>query len=179
MMYTVVVGWVTVNVVTAGDVRTTDLTAYTAQELDDLWALVRAEQKRREILATGKTQADAIAAQVAEAVRNGAPRRWADIAPTDSVSPGERVTFTDGTTYRNVSGAWLPITASPATYPLGYVEEGVPQAAKPWGPAATYAKGDRVTRDGKVYECLIAHGPERQGTWGPGPATPTIWRPLA
>ena len=30
---------------------------------------------------------------------------------------------------------------------------------------------DRMIRIG-------AHGPERQGTWAPGPATPTVWRDI-
>ena len=33
-------------------------------------------------------------------------------------------------------------------------------------------------RNGRLYECLVAHGQERQGTWAPGPATPTVWRDI-
>ena len=47
-----------------------------------------------------------------------------------------------------------------------------------WSATATYTVGDRVTHNGKRWECLLAHGPERQGTWAPGPATPTIWEDL-
>ena len=44
-----------------------------------------------------------------------------------------------------------------------------------WSADAYYAPGDHVTRDGVVYRCIAAHGPEYQGTWGP-PAT-GVWIP--
>ena len=47
-----------------------------------------------------------------------------------------------------------------------------PTAAE-WSAAASYAVGDLVSRGGIVYRCLIAHGAEYAGTWGP-PAT-GVW----
>ncbi len=43
-----------------------------------------------------------------------------------------------------------------------------------WSASATYKVGDRVTRGGIVYECLVGHGPEYQGTWGPPQAS--VWK---
>ena len=43
-----------------------------------------------------------------------------------------------------------------------------------WRPDATYTAGDRVTNVGRAWECLLEHGPERQGTWAPGVAH-TVW----
>ena len=36
--------------------------------------------------------------------------------------------------------------------------------------------GDRCTRGGRLYECLVAHGAEYAGTWGPPQAT--VWKDL-
>ena len=155
-----------------------DLTTYTADDLTALWAAVRDEQKRRDALISGQAQMSALAAQVAEAVKDQPPRKLADIPAQEAIPPGGRVILADGKTWRNISGAYLPVTAGPATYPLGWVPNTPPPAAKPWDPVATYAKGDIVTRDGKTYECLLAHDAKYQGTWGPGPATPTVWRLL-
>ena len=42
----------------------------------------------------------------------------------------------------------------------------------------TYAVGDKVTEAGQAYECLVAHGAERQGTWRPSVTIGTVWRKL-
>ena len=47
-----------------------------------------------------------------------------------------------------------------------------------WSATARYKVGDKCSRGGRVYECLVAHGAEYQGTWAPGPATPTVWRDI-
>ncbi len=51
-----------------------------------------------------------------------------------------------------------------------------PTAAE-WSAAASYAVGDLVSRGGAVYRCLIAHGAEYAGTWGP-PAT-GVWESVS
>jgi hypothetical protein len=56
------------------------------------------------------------------------------------------------------------------THPDGYVG--------PWDAQTSYAVGNVVDRNGRYWRCLIAHGAERQGTWGPSSATPTIWTDL-
>ncbi len=42
-----------------------------------------------------------------------------------------------------------------------------------WSATATYKVGDRVTRGGVTYQCLVAHGAEYAGTWGP--PLPSVW----
>ena len=84
--------------------------------------------------------------------------------------PGRHVTD-NGQTYVNTSGAWLHHHPSlgngwtNATPPTSPVDE--------WDPNATYKPGDLAARYGLVYKCLVGHGPEYQGTWGP-PA-PGVW----
>ena len=93
-----------------------------------------------------------------------------------------------GTVWRNVSG--VPLTTPPSEFPGEpgawtrlFVAVLTPEpepdpgpTAAPWSATARYEVGDRCTRGGRLYECLVAHGPERLGTWAPGPATPTVWR---
>lgn len=92
-----------------------------------------------------------------------------------------------GRLWRNTTT--VPLTSAPSEFPGApgqWTHLFVEVATAPttpdypaWDADATYAVGDRVTDEGVVYECLIAHGPERQGTWRPGPATPTVWRVIA
>ena len=42
-----------------------------------------------------------------------------------------------------------------------------------WSASARYEVGDRCTRGGRLYECLVAHGAEYTGTWGPPQAS--VW----
>lgn len=37
----------------------------------------------------------------------------------------------------------------------------------------TILSGDEVTRNGRAYRCLVAHGAAYQGTWGP--PTVGVW----
>lgn len=41
-----------------------------------------------------------------------------------------------------------------------------------WNPSATYAVGDRVRYDGKLYRCITAHA--AQENWTPA-AAPSLW----
>lgn len=47
------------------------------------------------------------------------------------------------------------------------------QAATLASDLATYKVGDRVTRGGVTYRCLVAHGAAYGGTWGP--PLPSVW----
>ena len=161
-----------------------DLTIYTDDDLDALRIAVLTEQERRRTIATAPAQSAALADAYAAATSVEPAADWAAlIASTDRIGPGQRVIL-DGIEYRNRSGAWLPITAGPDTDPTGLWWERVtpldPEApaAAPWSKDATYAVGDRCTRNGRTWECLVAHGAEYQGTWAPGPATPTVWRDI-
>lgn len=61
--------------------------------------------------------------------------------------------------------------STPTEEPTPPDESEVPE----WSANATYEVGDQVTHNGKLWECLIAHGAEYQGTWAPGVAS-TVWR---
>lgn len=160
-----------------------DFTIYTDDDLDALRIAVLTEQERRVTIASTPAQSAALADAYAAAIADQPADDWDTItASTDRVGPGQRVIL-DGIEYRNRSGAWLPITAGPAQDPSGIWWERVTKptpgpTAEPWSATATYVVGARCTKDGRVWECLVAHGPERQGTWAPGPATPTVWRDI-
>ena len=113
----------------------------------------------------------------------------ADWAALGGIWPNEGLLREDGIIWRNVSG--VPLTTPPSGFP-GQPEQwghmfAVALAPEPeppaptvaaWSATARYEVGDRCTRNGRLYECLVAHGQERQGTWAPGPATPTVWRDI-
>ena len=85
-----------------------------------------------------------------------------------------------GKVWRNVSG--VPLTTPPSGFPgaasawarlfvlvppvtttTTTQAPGIPV----WSATAHYKVGDKVTRDGITYRCLVAHGAAYQGTWGP------------
>ena len=97
----------------------------------------------------------------------------------DAYPAGRVIRWTDGRLYRAVRSG---VARSPAEYPADWTDvtddltdvdpPDTPTAAE-WSAAASYAPGDLVSRGGAVYRCLIAHGAEYAGTWGP-PAT-GVW----
>lgn len=115
---------------------------------------------------------------------------WDDLVPAGWWYDETLLADVDGTVYRNTSGTVL--TMPPSAMPSGgapwlgslFVVAGDPAPSTPegyvgaWSADATYAVGDVVDHGGHYWRCLLAHGPERQGTWAPGPATPTIWADL-
>ena len=88
-----------------------------------------------------------------------------------------------GKVWRNISG--VPLTTAPSGFPGApsqwehlFVQvppvtttqaPGIPV----WSATADYKVGDKVTRGGVTYRCLIAHGAAYGGTWGPPNAT--VW----
>lgn len=113
---------------------------------------------------------------------------WADLG---GIWPNGGLLRDGGTVWRNVSG--VPLTTPPSGFPgdpEGWTHLFVavtepdpdPQTPEgyvgPWSEDATYEVGDVVDKDGHYWRCLLAHGPEQQGTWAPGPETPTIWTDL-
>lgn len=105
-----------------------DLITLTDQDLDALRVQVLTEQERRRLLADALAQSKALGDRYAAAVATAAPIPWASVP--DAIGPGVAVTWTDGQTWRNKSGTWLPKTASPGTYPMGWTQEtGLPTAA--------------------------------------------------
>lgn len=149
-----------------------DLVAMTDEELATLAEQIEQEKARRSLLVTAAEQAAAMAAAYAAAIAAEPPTPWASLK--DRVAPGQRVVWTDGETYRNKSGAWLPITANPSSYPLGYSQEtGLPDSVDAWsGASVSYALGAIVTHNGRRWRCLTAH--TSQPGWAPGLAH-SLW----
>ena len=116
---------------------------------------------------------------------------WADLVPAGWWYDGTLLAD-GGTVWRNVSGTVLttPPSAFPGdpsqwthlfveatpgpdpdpdpTTPEGYVG--------PWSADARYEVGDVVDRGGRYYRCLVAHGAEYAGTWGPPQGS--VWTDL-
>ena len=153
------------------------------------------EQRAAELVAAA-TLTD-LAARVARIEAHLWPEPAEPTAPNDApdwealggIWPDRGLLLDGGIVYRNVSG--VPLTTPPSGFPgeaskwdrlfvVALAPEPEPEqpAAAPWSATAAYVVGARCTKDGRVWECLVAHGPERQGTWAPGPATPTVWRDI-
>ena len=154
-----------------------ELTAMTDTDLDALRIQVLTEQERRRTLANAQQQAEQIAAQYAAAVAGQAPAAYRQ--PTgahDAYGPGALILW-EGATMRNRSGGWL--SNSPAEYPRGWEvtktadPNPTPPAAPAWSATADYKIGDKATRGGVTYRCLVAHGAAYGGTWGPPLAS--VW----
>ena len=150
-----------------------DLTTLTDEDLDALRVDVLTEQDRRRIIAEAHARADQLAQQY-ETIMEAAPATpWADL--TDRVGPGQRIVWEDGETYRNISRAWLPTTATPATYPQGYTQlTGLPPDVAPWTVGESVKVGDLRTFEGIVYRVTQAH--TTQADWAP-PLAPALWTP--
>ena len=99
----------------------TDYSTWTDEQLRDLATAVISEQERRRTRREAQVRMDEIVAEYESAIGDAPPVRWEDLG--DRVGPGERVIWTDGETWRNISGAWLPTTAGPDSYPLGWAQE--------------------------------------------------------
>ena len=109
-------------------------------------------------------------------------RTWAEHA---GVWPHGTLLDDGGIIWRNIAG--VPLTEPPSRFPgggaaFGNLFERVTSDTQgddypAWSPDATYTAGDRVTHTGRAWECLLGHGPERQGTWAPGVAH-TVWTDL-
>ena len=147
-----------------------DLTTLTDDEARDLLAQVYADVQRRDAIAQAPAQAEALAATYAAAVASADPVAWA-VVP-DSIGPGVAVTWTDGNRWRNKPGTWLPKTASPGAYPMGWTQEtGLPTAGA-WRAGVSYKVGDLATDSSKTYRALQAH--TSQVGWNPS-AVPALW----
>lgn len=104
---------------------------------------------------------------------------WAELEPANWWGNGALLLDTDGVVYRNVSGTIL--TTPPSGFPgtpsawahlfvvaleAAEPEPELPLAAE-WDKDTRYEIGDTCTRNGRTYQCRVAHGAEYQGTWGP------------
>ena len=147
-----------------------DLATMPDADLDALRIDVLNEQERRRRIADTPAAAKQIADLYAQAVKDAAPIPHTSLP--DAIGPGLAITWTDGQRWRNNSGGWLPKTATPATYPLGWSQEtGVP-AAIAWAAGQTVKIGDLRTYSGKTYRCITGHS--TQSGWEP-PNVPALW----
>lgn len=148
-----------------------DLATMPDADLDALRIAILNEQERRRRIAEAPGAQQQLADLYAAAVATAAPTPWA--ALRDRVGPGQRVVWTDGNVWRNSSGAWLPTTASPATWPQGWAQEtGLPPAIAAWAAGQSVKVGDLRTYGGKSFRCLQAH--TTQAGWEP-PSVPALW----
>ncbi len=152
----------------------TDYSTWTDEQLRELATAVTTEQERRRTRREAQARMDEIAAQFEAATADEPPTPWESL--TDRVGPGERVIWTDGETWRNTSGAWLPVTASPETYPLGWAQEtGLPPDVAAWdGNGDAYKAGDLCSYQGVTYRVLQAH--TSQPHWTPN-IVPALYTP--
>ena len=98
-----------------------DLTGMSYAALDDLLAACSDERRRRRILRDAPGEAAVLAQDFELAAAVGVPTPWAELlAVSDRIGPGQRVVWLDGEVWRNISGAWLPVSATPEAYPLGW-----------------------------------------------------------
>lgn len=148
-----------------------ELNTLTDAELDGLRIEVVTEQERRRLIVEAPAQTKALGDRYAAAVASADPVAWA-VVP-DAIGPGVAVTWTDGNRWRNKSGTWLPKTASPGTYPMGWTQEtGLPTASAWSGASVAYKVGDLATDAGKTYRARQAH--TSQAGWNPS-VVPALW----
>jgi hypothetical protein len=150
-----------------------DLTTLTDPDLEALRVDVLNEQDRRRIITEAPARADQLAQQY-ESIMGDAPATpWADL--TDRVGPGQRIVWTDGETYRNISRAWLNTNDTPETYPQGWSQEtGLPPDVAPFIVGEAVKVDDLRAYEGTVYRVLQAH--TTQAGWTP-PVVPALWTP--
>ena len=155
----------------------TDYSTWTDEQLCELATAVISEQERRRTRREAQARMDEIAAEYESAIGDATPVPWEDLG--DRVGPGERIVWTDGETWRNISGAWLPTTAGPGAYPLGWAQEsGLPGDIPEWTEqgSPTYTSGDLRTDAGTVYRCIQTHTAWVGAGWRPS-TTPSLWTP--
>lgn len=152
-------------------IDTTLLPAATDREVADALASLIGEQERRRVVAVG--DADAARKADAYAAAVGVEKPLDHKTLPDAIGPGRRIVWTDGQTWRNTSGAWLPRTATPATFPQGWAKEtGLPASTPAWKAGEQVKVGDLRTEAGTTYRVLQAH--TTQAGWAPS-ATPALW----
>lgn len=153
---------------------TEDYTTWTDEALRDLATAVTTEQERRRTIREARDRIDEIVDEFEAATEGNAPVAWETL--TDRVAPGQRVIWTDGNVWRNRSKAWLPSTANPETYPLGWAQEsGLPPDVAAWdGNGHAYKAGDLCSYQGVTYRVLQAH--TSQPHWTPN-IVPALYTP--
>ena len=121
--------------------------------------------------------------------------------PVDPISAapwGEGVEYLEGDVVSYDNGYWRCDSDHTSSAPpshsdeqwvyLGIIDENAPQepeeppveeppapVVSEWSAEESYKVGDKVTHNGSIWECLIAHGAEYMGAWAPGIAH-TVWK---
>ena len=148
-----------------------DLTSMTDADLDALAAAISQERQRRQTLADAPAMVANLTAQYLTAREDGG--LW--VAPTgshDAYPEGWQVTH-DGKTWVSLTPAnvWPPGVSGwrevPAEGDDG--QPAVPEWVAPTGAQDAYAKGDRVTFQGQVWESALDGN-----TWSPADY-PAAW----
>lgn len=144
--------------------------------LDALQAKVNKTPEEREAERTLQFSIQAaveeLGARIETENEGAAATPWAELG--DRVDPGQRVIWTDGNTYRNISKAFLPISVTPDQAQWWSQETGLPVEIEAWAPGQSVSIGDLRTYNGVTYSCIQAH--TTQAGWTP-PAVPDLWAP--
>lgn len=148
-----------------------DVTELDDLALDALLVAALAERARRRTISEARTALDALVQRWEAATATGEPIPWAELG--DRVGPGQRVIWTDGHVWRNTSGTWLPVSAPPAAYPLGWSQlTGLPDSVPPFVAGEQVKAGYLRSYEGVIYRCVQAH--TTAAHWPP-PAVPALW----
>lgn len=176
------------------DHRTGETRPYTAEENEAADESAASDARMDDLEArVAALEAIVMAAPVPDDPADPTVPTWADLVPAGWWYDGTLLRD-GGKVWRNVSGTVL--TTPPSGFPGApsqwthlFVEATTapdpdpdPDPTRPegyvgvWSANGTYAVGDVVERDGVYYRCLVAHGPEYQGTWGPPQGS--VWTDL-
>ena len=153
-----------------------DLTGYTAAELAVIVRDATTAYERRLTLEASQERVEEIAADYAQAVAGDEPIPHADLP--ESIGPGQTIIWIDGETYRNDSGAWLPTSASPDMYRLGWTRLTLPDldSLRRWALGESYEAGEYVYHVGVIASAVQAHRAD-DPAWAPGMAgTDALWK---
>ena len=108
------------------------------------------------------------------------------MADHGGVWPNQGLLLDGGKVWRNVSGT--PLTTAPSGFPgtpsqwahlfvVALTPPVTPPAGiLPWSATTEYKAGDKATRNGHLWQCLVAHGAAYAGTWGP--PTVGVWKDI-
>ena len=164
-----------------------DLTQLNDAALNELRLDVALEQEKRYVLASAEQQAVELNERYTRAIGRADGDQW--FAPTGAHNsyPAGAVVVLDGQAYRNdhagvnpwkpgdVGAPWTPIWEVGGEWsevpPAG--DDGKPAA---WMSGVAYKVGDKVTHDGAIWECVLAH--TSHDGWAPSAATHAVWKKL-
>ena len=172
-----------------------DFASYTGSALQALLGETYAEVQRRAALAQAaskirQVQADYLTARDPATIPTEQRTKVAEwpafkqpVGAHDAYPYGW-VISESGKLYKANRADKAPSSQVPSTVPTEWVDvtyDLLPALKPPadtiaaWSATATYKVGGKVTRNGRIWQCLLAHGAEQQGNWAPSAYTPTIW----